>query len=364
MIFIRALCLSMLLFVLTVNRGCERNEITTSVSLTQNSFEFKLPVSNNLRQINLVSEADDYAPASLSRACGVAFNKNGDVCLCSKGKGQATIYDANGIALKSAIGIPFNGDPTGGAPSGVVYNSTSSFVIPSSGEKSEFIFANENGSIVAWNSGSVAITVADRSASNAVYKGITIARQDNKGFLYAADFRNGRIDVYDEHFMYQKNYSFTDPEMPAGYAPFNIREIDGKLYVTYAKQSGPENMNDDPGSGHGYVNIFNTDGSFVKRFASQGTLNSPWGIEKIPGSEYGILIGNFGNGKINVFDKNGNFIMYLKSRGRPIQIEGLCAIIFPKKNLPLTDRKRLYFSAGAYAECDNLFGYLSSDRAR
>jgi len=296
-----------LLFLLTVSRGCQENQFTNSTAQNQNSFDFKLPVSNDLMQINLVSEVDDYIPAFLSRAWGIAFNEAGEACLSSNGKGLSTIYDGNGLTLKSTVGIPFNGDPTGAAPSGVVYNNTSAFIIPSTGEKSEFIVATENGTIAAWSSGSVATTVADQSAAKAVYKGLAIAKQGGKSFLYASDFRNAKIDVYDQFFTYQDGYSFTDPDMPAGYAPFNIREINGELYVTYAKQLGPENKNDDAGPGRGYIDIYDLDGSFIKRFASGGTLNSPWGIEKVSGSQPAILVGNFGNGKINVFDIKGNF---------------------------------------------------------
>lgn len=364
MFIYRAMSGFLLLFLLTIHRGCQENQFTNSTSTNQNSFDFKLPVSNDLMQINLVSEVDDYIPAFLSRAWGIAFNEEGEACLSSNAKGLSTIYDGNGISLKSTVGIPFNGDPTGAAPSGVVYNNTSAFIIPSSGEKSEFIFATENGTIAAWSSGSVANTVADHSASMAVYKGLALAKQGGKNFLYATDFRNAKIDVYDQLFTYQHGYSFTDPAMPAGYAPFNIREINGQLYVTYAKQLAPENKNDDPGPGNGYIDIYNNDGSFVKRFASQGTLNSPWGIERVAGSQPGILIGNYGNGKINVFDMKGNFTMYLKSGGIPIEIKGLCAIIFPKKNLPPNDRKRLYFTAGSKGESSTLFGYLSPNRLR
>src|SRR6185295_5878894 len=125
-----------------------------------------------------------------------------------------------------------------------------------------------------------------------------------------------------------------DPNIPSGFAPFNIRNFDGLLFVTYAKQLGPENADDEKGPGNGYVDIFNTDGSFVQRFVSQGELNSPWGMEKVSGVGGGMLIGNFGNGKINMYDMNGNFVKPLKSGGEPLKIEGLWSLTLPGKNLP------------------------------
>ena len=152
---------------------------------------------------------------------------------------------------------------------------------------------------------------------------------------------------------------FVDPDIPSGYAPFNIKYLNGLLYVTYAKQLGPDNEDDEAGPGHGYIDIFNTDGSFVKRFASQGTLNSPWGIAEVPGDNSRILIGNFGDGRINIFGADGAFKTYLKTDGQAIVIEGLWAIVFPQKNLPPEERNRLYFTAGPDEEEHGLFGFLT-----
>jgi uncharacterized protein (TIGR03118 family) len=155
-----------------------------------------------------------------------------------------------------------------------------------------------------------------------------------------------------------------DPMIPAGFAPFNIRLIDSVLYVTYAKQLGPENKDDEKGAGNGYVNIFNTSGSLVKRFASQGKLNSPWGIEKAPeGFGQGkrvILIGNFGDGHINVYEEGeGEFLRPLTNYGKPVWIDGLWAITFPDNNVPGDDPNKLYFTAGPNDEGHGLFGYLT-----
>jgi uncharacterized protein (TIGR03118 family) len=231
-------------------------------------------------------------------AWGLAFSDEGEIWVSSAEKGVATIYDADGVTIDPPVSIPFNNDPNGGNPTGSVYNSTKTFIIPATNEKSEFIYVTENGTVVAAVEGT-STTVADRSSVEAVYKGVAIAENGGSNFLYATNFKGAAIDVFDQSFNYVPGTTFIDPNMPAGFAPFNIRNINGQLYVTYAKQLAPDNEDDEAGPGNGFVDIFNPDGSFVKRFASQGTLNSPWGIEEVTGEPGEILIGNFGNGKID-----------------------------------------------------------------
>src|SRR5204863_3288034 len=132
-----------------------------------------------------------------------------------------------------------------------------------------------------WSSGTSAIEVRDRSSFDAVYKGVAMATNNGANYLYATNFHGGTIDVFDNAFNYV-SMSFVDPNMPAGFAPFGIENINGKLYVTYALQLGPDNEDDLAGPGNGYVDIFNPDGSFVSRFASQGVLNSPWAVLYVP----------------------------------------------------------------------------------
>jgi len=193
-------------------------------------------------------------------------------------------------------------------------------------------------------------------------------------YLYATDFHNGHIDVFDQNFNYISSTMFNDPTIPSGFAPFNIRKLGDKLYVTYAKQLGPENEDDEAGPGNGYVNVFNTDGTLVRRFASQGVLNSPWGMEILKqnnGFEVEtddsadaspiILIGNFGDGHINSFDVNGNPIGPLMTQGQAIEIEGLWSISYPPQgNAAYRDvRNRLYFTAGPDDEEHGIYGYIS-----
>ncbi|MEO5674161.1 MAG: TIGR03118 family protein [Chitinophagales bacterium] len=341
--------------------GCTKNDVATSPSEDQSFIDLKIANTNDFTVVNLVSDVEEYDPIfidpNLVNAWGLAFSDEGEVWVSSTEKGLATIYDGNGIQLAQPVNIPFNGDPTGGEPTGAAYNETNTFFIPQANKKSEFMYVTENGTLLLAASGT-AYTVADQSASGTVYKGMAIASEGGEEYIYATDFHNAKIDVYNDSYTLETDYPFIDPDMSSGYAPFNIHLINGQLYVTYAKQLGPDNEDDEAGPGNGFVDIFNTDGSFVKRFASHGNLNSPWGIEEITGSKPAILIGNFGDGKINVYDMEGNFLKHLKSGSDPIVVEGLWSIAFPRTNLPPNERRRLYFTAGPDEETHGVFGYL------
>lgn len=338
--------------LMTVTSGCDKffNEFPSQGGG---------PVVNNYKQINLVSDTASYHAAridsTLSNAWGLAINPNGVFWINANGTDGSEVYDMNGVAKRSPVSVP--------SPSGIVFNNTPDFIIAATGQVSKFIFASENGKIYAWTSGDSARTVANNSATNAVYKGIELAKDGNDNFLYATDFHNGKIDVFDKSFKLVATKPFSDPTIPSGFAPFNIRYIDNVLFVTYAKQLGSEKKDDEKGPGNGYVNTFKTDGTLLKRFASEGQLNSPWGIEKAPvGFGQGmnvILIGNFGDGRINVFKApKGEFLRALKMNGMPITIEGLWAITFPDNNVPGDNPNKLYFTAGPDEESHGLFGYL------
>lgn len=323
--------------------------------------------SASYKQTNLVSDVTGYnalrIDTSLVNAWGIAINPNGIPWISSNGMGLSEVYDKNGVPKRAPVAISSMGMLNGGTPTGVVFNNTTDFVIPATGQVSKFIFSGEDGKLYAWSSGDSTRTVANKSAWGAVYKGLALAKDGNANFLYATDFHNGKIDVFDMNFMPVTTKPFMDPNIPMGFAPFNIRLIDGMLFVTYAKQLGPENKDDQKGPGNGYVNVFKTNGMLVKRFASKGKLNSPWGIEKAPeGFGQGkniILISNFGDGRINVYDAmEGEFLRQLKYNGMPVWIDGLWAITFPDGNIPNDDPNKLYFTAGPQDESHGLFGYL------
>jgi len=314
----------------------------------------------NITQANLVADATGYNAArvdtNLVNAWGLAVNPAGIVWLSSNQKSLSTVYDSTGQTLRQPVTIPSFGNQGHGYPTGVVFNGTNSFI----GYK--FIFANEDGVITAWFSGNFAETLADKRAQNAVYKGLAMASDGGADFLYAANFFSAKIDVFDHFFTDVANKPFADATIPAGFAPFNIQNIGGMLYVTYAKQKGPGNSDDEAGPGNGYVNIFKPDGTFVKRFASKGTLNSPWGITHAPAgfaaATETILVGNFGDGRINIFDLDGNYKGQLQNNGKLVGIEGLWALSFLKPATTAADK--LYFTAGPGGEAHGLFGYLKS----
>jgi uncharacterized protein (TIGR03118 family) len=288
---------------------------------------------------------------------GLAFNPNAAVLWVSNnGSGTSTLYDTLGNKKPLAVTIPSSSGAAGN-PTGVIFNATADFAIPGIGS-SIFIFAGEDGTISAWHSGATAQLVADRSASNAVYKGIAMASNAGVNFLYLTNFKQDMVDVFDTNFQFVT--SFTDPNMPAGYAPFGIQNINGKLYVTFAKQLAPDNHDDQAGVGNGFVDVFNTDGTLSSRFASNGRLNSPWGIAIAPagfGTLSGdILIGNFGDGLISAYDLNGNFVDVVRdTKQAPIQIDGLWALTFG----PGTQAATLWFSSGPNREANGIVGTLT-----
>ena len=312
----------------------------------------------NVSQVNLVADTAGFGASktdpTLLNAWGIAVNPNGIIWISSNHGGVSEVYDNTGKPLIPPVTIPSVNAGQPGAPSGMVFNSTADFA------GSKFIFASEDGIIAAWWSGGSATVAADRSQSNAVYKGLAIASDGGANFLYVANFKGAKIDVFDANFTYVTTKPFADPGIPAGYGPFNIRNIGNLLYVAYAKLKAPDNMDDQAGPGNGYVDVFKPDGTLVSRFASQGTLNSPWGITPAPagfaGNSQTILIGNFGDGKINIFDMLGNYKGQLENNGQVLSIDGLWAIDFLKNSPASSDP--LYFTAGPSGENHGLFGYL------
>ena len=296
---------------------------------------------------------------SLKNPWGMAFGPTGVLWVSDNHAGASTLYDTTGAKRALVVAIPSSGSATGGAPGGIVYNPTSDFVIPGS-TKALFIFAGEDGVISAWNAGSNATLVADRSANGAVYKGLALAANGGANFLFATDFKQNGVDVFDATFHFVK--SFTDSTVPAGYGPFGIQAIGGQLYVTFAKQLAPDNQDDEAGPGNGYVDVFNPDGTVAKRFATRGNLNSPWAVALAPagfgGFSRDLLLGNFGDGRIGAYDPaTGSFIDFLRDgTANPIVIDGLWGLTFG----PSPDSTTLFFTAGPDGEAHGLLGTLTA----
>jgi uncharacterized protein (TIGR03118 family) len=342
------LCLLMVI----AGPGCRKTEIPRGLL---NGFE----------QTNLVSDVPGWAArvdSNLVNAWGITEAPSGPIWISANGTGESPIYDKTGATLRPPVIIPSPDSSAGGTPTGVLFNGTTdfAFLVGKTMTASRFIWATEDGTIAAWGGGNTATIAADQSMQNAVYKGLAMANDGGSNFLYATNFHEARIDVFDKNFGLVTGKPFLDPNIPSGFAPFNIRNIGGWLYVTYAKQKMPDKHDDEAGPGNGFVDIFKPNGDLVKRFATRGALNSPWGIVQATvgfckEAEHAILVGNFGDGHINVFDDDGRFVGPLKDEGKPIFIDGLWGL---ENNIPKTDSSQLFFTAGPEEESHGLFGYL------
>jgi uncharacterized protein (TIGR03118 family) len=327
---------------------------------------------NSYFQRNLVSDIAGMAEktdTNLVNPWGIATSASSPFWVSDNHAGVSTLYDGNGVASSLVVTIP---PPSGGtppaAPTGVVFNSSTNFQV-SPGAAARFIFATEDGTIVGWNSGSSGIVKADNSASGAIYKGLGIGASGGSNYLYAANFFAGTIDVFDQNYaQVTLSGNFLDPNLPAGFAPFNVQNLGGQLYVTYAKQDAAKH-DDVPGAGNGFVNIFDTSGNLVRRLISNGALNSPWGLAIAP-TNFGpfsgaLLVGNFGNGHINTFDPaTGSQLGTLQDpQGSPISIQGLWGLIVGNGGNG-GDTRTIYFAAGIPGtnsiEDHGLFGSISA----
>jgi len=338
---------------------------------------------------NLAGHAAKQDPV-LQNAWGIAFSPAGSpFWVNDNATGCSTLYDGTGAkitALQVSIPLPGNvvpvascqakdpnkpPNPAPAAPTGIVWNPAASFLVPGTKIPAVFIFSTEDGTISAWagglNPADNAVLAADESSSGSVYKGLAFAVNAKGPFLFATNFHNGTVDVFGPNGMdgmFTKvtlDGHFTDPQIPAGYAPFNIANVDGDLFVTYAKQNA-EKHDDVAGAGHGFVDVFDTDGHLIRRFESRGRLNSPWGIARASfafGPFSGkILIGNFGDGRINVFNNDGTFVDQLEDvHGKPLVIDGLWMLTLGGGRNSSPDT--LYFSAGPNDESNGLFGTIT-----
>ncbi|WP_051386615.1 TIGR03118 family protein [Bradyrhizobium sp. ARR65] len=329
-------------------------------------------------QTNLVS--DGFVPATtidpdLINPWGIAHSATSPFWVSDNGMGVTTVYTGAGAKVNVggldsiAIAAP-PGQTTPAAPTGDVFNiAGSGFNITSGGHtgSSVFIFATEDGTISGWNpnvdaASSVLAVDNSQGGAGAVYKGLAIAQTRDGTFLYAANFRNGTVDVFNDNFTQVK--SFTDHHLPAGYAPFNVQVLDGHLFVTFALQDAAKH-DDVAGAGHGFVDEFDLEGHLLHRVASGGALNSPWGLAIAP-SGFGefandLLVGNFGDGTINVFNpKNDHFLGKLEdANGAPITIGDLWALV-PGTGNAGSDPNKIYFTAGVQNEAHGLFGSLAA----
>jgi len=299
---------------------------------------------------NLVSDVAEYNPTiidtNLVNAWGIALSATGVFWISAEGTHLSTIYNDDGMTLRAPVTMD-------GAPTGQVFNFSTGFIVGTG--PARFIFVTEDGKITAWRTGNVAPTIIDDSGEGASYTGAELAMNGTEALLYVANVAGGEVEVYDSEWNELEDFGFEDPSLPAGASPFNVQLVSGQLYVTYV---GPDG---------GLVNVFNTNGDFVRRFATGGTLSAPWGITNAP-PEFGlgqaILVGNLGDGRINVYNKNGNFKGQLADEdGDPIVIDGLWDLVFKPGAFDGTSEVDLYFTAGPDNEEHGIFGEIEFELA-
>jgi uncharacterized protein (TIGR03118 family) len=327
-------------------------------------------------QTNLVSDQAGMAAhtdPNLVNPWGISLAPSGPFWIADNGTGVSTLYDGTGATqAPPVVTIPTRAGGTApSTPTGTVFNGSADFVVGTGATAgpAEFLFDTEDGTISGWNpsaSATSAILEVDNSASGAVYFGLAIGNNSTNGnLLYAPNFNTGNVDVFDKNFKAVNlgANAFKDPTLPAGFAPFGIQNIGGNLFVTYAKQDATKQA-DVAGAGNGFVDVFDTSGNFVRRVASGGALNSPWGLAIAP-SNFGtfsndLLVGNLGDGLINVFDPNTGAALgqVQNAQGTPIQIPGLWALTFGN-GAGAGATNTLFFTSGPGHYAHGLFGSLT-----
>jgi len=310
----------------------------------------------------------------LKNAWGISHSTGSPFWVSDNGTGVTTLYQVSpstNVTTKVILGSP--PDPSGGVvippagsgtPTGQVFNTANATAF----NRDVFLFVSEDGTISGWRGalGTTAEVLQLAQPAN-VYKGTTLVDTGGHSYLLSANFRAGTIDVLKgDAGAPDLAGKFLDPNLPSGYAPFNVQILGGRIYVTYALQDSAKH-DDDPGAGHGFVDAFDLQGNLLGRVATMGTLNSPWGLAVAPAS-FGdfagdLLVGNFGDGAINIFNPDPatpGFLGQLSGAdGKPIVIDGLWGLI-PGNDGSGGSGQKIYFSAGPNGETDGLFGVLQS----
>jgi uncharacterized protein (TIGR03118 family) len=277
--------------------------------------------------------------------------------VADNGTDRSTLYTGTGAKVPLVVQV-------GGGPTGTVFNRTTGFA------PARFIFSSEDGRIRAWSGGAVAQVMADRSAVGAVYKGLAIAQAAAGPRLYATDFHNARVDVFDGSWnLVDTPGAFADPSLPADYAPFGIQAIGTRIFVSYAAKETPDSLDELHGQALGFVDVYDTAGMLLGRVAQHGQLNAPWGLALAPASfgRFGgdLLVGNFGDGEINAYEEmpNGHFGYRGELRaadGSALAVDGLWALEFGN-GAAAGPTNTLYFTAGPDDEANGLFGSITAD---
>jgi uncharacterized protein (TIGR03118 family) len=330
-------------------------------------------------QHNLVSDVPglaDLTDPNVVNAWGLDAGPTSPWWFSDNGTGKTTLYNAGTGTIVTTFTVPGAGGAQGN-PTGLIFNGGAGFVVNNGAGTSpaRFIFSSEDGTISAFRGNPIVTVVpnANAPAHGAIYKGLAIDSRTAGTQLYATDFHNGKVDVFDTSFhLITLAGSFTDPNLPNGFAPFGIQNIDGTLYVTYALQD--EDAEDDvAGPGNGFIDAYDLSGNLLRRIASRGELNSPWGLALGPAG-FGrfsgdLLVGNFGDGRIHAFDpatltSSGEFEavgLLHSAAGKPIKIDGLWALQFGHGTSSSSANgltNTLFFTAGPDDEEHGLFGTI------
>lgn len=331
-------------------------------------------------QHNLISDGfvpADHTDSNLVNAWGLVSGPTTPWWIADNGSGKTTLFNVATNSIVTEFTVPGAGGAQGN-PTGLVFNGGTGFVVNNgvgAPAAARFIFSSEDGTLSAFKGAPIVTVVpnAQAPAHDAVYKGLAIDSATAGHFLYATDFHNGKVDIFDSSFhAVTIPGSFTDPNIPDGFAPFGIQNINGTIYVTYALQDADKH-DDVAGPGNGFIDAYDTSGNLIRRVASAGELNSPWGMALAP-DDFGrfsgdLIVGNFGNGRIHVFDPNqlasdGEFeaIGQLHSAaGKPLTIDGLWALQFghgTNASSANGTTNTLFFTAGPDGENHGLFGSI------
>jgi uncharacterized protein (TIGR03118 family) len=328
------------------------------------------------KQTNLVSDLPGamFTDANLVNPWGLSRSSTSPWWVSDNGAGLATLYNGNTGAPQSlVVTIPFAAGGTQGVPTGTVFNGTNDFKLPN-GNPARFLFVAEDGTISGWNGGTMAV-LATPADPDAVYKGAAIASHRGANYLYVANFKKGRIDVFDATFARVRRhhedhdsdehseFAFRDERLPRGFSPFNVQNIGGSLYVAFAK-ADPEGHDEVPGAGLGYVDVFSPGGRLLRRLEHGPWLNAPWGLALAPGDfgafSHDLLVGQFGSGEIAVYSvSSGRFLGKVQDEsGATLTIDGLWALSFGN-GANAGPLNTLFFTAGIQDEGHGLFGTLT-----
>jgi uncharacterized protein (TIGR03118 family) len=335
------------------------------------AFSISVALCQQYTQTNLVSDLPGVAQiqdTNLVNPWGLARSSGSPWWVANNGTGTATLYNGAGVKQLLTVTVPSNAVGGTGNPTGIVFNGSAFFTIPPTTFPGIFLFASEDGSISGWNPNvnpTNAITLLSRPL-NSVFKGATIAQVAFFKLFYVADFKQGKVKVYDTNFkpLTLFPFAFQDFTLPDGFAPFNVQNIGNKIYVAFAKQDAAKHDNVN-GPGLGFVDVFSRFGFLLKRFEAGPWFNAPWGMVVAP-SDFGslshkLLVGQFGSGQILSFDLiTGSFEGTLQTtQGTAFQVPGLWGLGFGAGNTNSGPANTLYFNAGINDENNGLFGSLA-----